>query len=266
MMQDSGAAHLWQTAETQTEKVLASGDMIPVVTDPVSSTEYSYPGRLWMLSKSGIKQKRAVPACHNPFLPYEKSMFVSDVGSEHVCLLNKFPVLRPHLLICSNAFVDQRSPLTKADFQAWWAGILDSSVMGFYNSGPEAGASQAHRHMQLVRSENWFAREYDEKKIPFLHWSYDFEGEEVDADFLFELYLSAMSALSLNAGAFCLPYNLLLHHNKMIIVPRSRSSFHSISCNGMNYMGHFLLRNQEQLQLLCRIGPLELLKECAVPI
>ncbi|WP_237156768.1 hypothetical protein [Photobacterium leiognathi] len=53
----------------------------------------------------------------------------------HVCILNKFPIVVPHLLICAKDYIPQTSPLILSDFKAWVEGISDSGVLGFFNSG-----------------------------------------------------------------------------------------------------------------------------------
>ncbi|MCL4201113.1 MAG: hypothetical protein KJ000_01370 [Pirellulaceae bacterium] len=86
----------------------------------------------------------------NPFLPYESALFVADAGAEYVCLLNKFNVVEHHLLIVTRDFVHQDRPLEVADFAVWWRCLNEYESLGFYNGGTLAGASQPHRHMQLV--------------------------------------------------------------------------------------------------------------------
>ena len=54
----------------------------------------------------------------NPFLPYEKEMFVADISRTHLCLLNKFNVIPHHLLIVTREFEDQETLLTMKDFEA----------------------------------------------------------------------------------------------------------------------------------------------------
>jgi sulfate adenylyltransferase (ADP) / ATP adenylyltransferase len=83
-------------------------------------------------------------------LPYDAALFVADVGAEHVCLLNKFNVVDHHLLIVSRDFVHQDRPLEVADFAVWWRCLNEYDSLGFYNGGARAGASQPHRHLQLV--------------------------------------------------------------------------------------------------------------------
>jgi sulfate adenylyltransferase (ADP) / ATP adenylyltransferase len=87
---------------------------------------------------------------HNPFLPYDPDLLVAEAGPEHVCLINKFQVVDHHLLITTRDFVHQDTPLSPADFAVWWRCLNEYESLGFYNGGKCAGASQPHRHMQVV--------------------------------------------------------------------------------------------------------------------
>ena len=72
------------------------------------------------------------------------------VSGTHVAILNKFNVVDRHLLIVTREFEEQRSLLTPRDFEAWWRCLGEYESIGFYNGGAEAGASQPHKHLQLV--------------------------------------------------------------------------------------------------------------------
>ena len=65
-------------------------------------------------------------------------------------MLNKFNVVEHHLLIVTRHFEHQDTPLTPADWEAWWACLAEYDGLGFYNGGTIAGASQTHKHLQLV--------------------------------------------------------------------------------------------------------------------
>ncbi len=67
-----------------------------------------------------------------------------------MAILNKFNVVDNHLLIVTREFEQQRSLLTLRDFEALWRCLNEYDSLGFYNGGPEAGASQPHKHLQLV--------------------------------------------------------------------------------------------------------------------
>ncbi|MCP5363867.1 MAG: phosphorylase [Hyphomicrobiales bacterium] len=86
----------------------------------------------------------------NPFLPYDPDLFVTDLGDTHVCLLNKFNVMPHHVLIVTRRYESQDEILTQSDFQALWHGQTSIQGLCFYNGGAAAGASQPHKHLQIV--------------------------------------------------------------------------------------------------------------------
>ncbi len=99
--------------------------------------------------KDDAKHSEAPPAV-NPFLPYDPAMFVADISDTHVCLLNKYNVVENHILIVTRQFIEQETLLTYDDFAALWACLLEIDGLAFYNSGAAAGASQRHKHLQLM--------------------------------------------------------------------------------------------------------------------
>ncbi len=56
--------------------------------------------------------------------------------------------------------LSQSSLLDLQDFQLGSQGVTYPDVLGFFNSASEAGASQRHRHMQLMQNDG-AVREYD---------------------------------------------------------------------------------------------------------
>jgi sulfate adenylyltransferase (ADP) / ATP adenylyltransferase len=87
----------------------------------------------------------------NPFLPYETAMFVQELPPSHVLLLNKFNVVENHTLVVTKDFEEQSSLLTARDFTAMWDCLhADIDGLAFYNAGKIAGASQRHKHLQVV--------------------------------------------------------------------------------------------------------------------
>ena len=86
----------------------------------------------------------------NPFLPPDPELLIGEVSPDHIAVLNKFNVLDHHLLIVSRRFEPQEALLTLDDFAALTACMHEMDGLGFYNSGTVAGASQPHKHLQLV--------------------------------------------------------------------------------------------------------------------
>lgn len=101
----------------------------------------------------------------NPFLPYEPSMFVQDIGNSHVLLLNKFNVVENHVLLVTKTFQQQSSLLTITDHTALWECISEFSALAFYNAGSIAGASQPHKHLQLIPTPVGFVKGMENNRM-----------------------------------------------------------------------------------------------------
>ncbi|KAF8977137.1 bifunctional AP-4-A phosphorylase/ADP sulfurylase [Entomortierella lignicola] len=93
----------------------------------------------------------------NPFLPHSPALFVTDVGEEHKVLLNKFCIVPRHYLVVTKEFQRQTQPLSPDDLIAVWDTLkaLKSSedAVAFFNCGSNSGASQPHKHMQIIPLE-----------------------------------------------------------------------------------------------------------------
>lgn len=253
---------MWVAAERVAQAALKRGSLLPIATSPRAVEQGG--GSFQLHVRTANADKKPLPSSPhnpNPFLPYDPAMYVADVGEQHVCLLNKFPVLSPHLLICSREFIAQITPLTLSDFTAWVAGLESEDTLGFYNSGPGAGASQMHRHMQLVKSDvplrNWILR----GELPFVHRLTLFET--LEADQLLLDYQAGLDDMNLIEDNSCKPYNLLLTRQWMLMIPRSTIGVQGVLANGLNYAGHFLIKNEEQGAWLAEYGFLKFLADCA---
>ncbi|MEL6814886.1 MAG: phosphorylase [Cyanobacteria bacterium J06598_3] len=98
------------------------------------------------------QQGKTTPA--NPFLPYDPDLYVTDLSASHLCLLNKFNVVDHHFLIVTREFESQENWLTLADFEALVQCLSEVDGLGFFNGGAIAGASQPHKHLQVLPTEN----------------------------------------------------------------------------------------------------------------
>ena len=81
-------------------------------------------------------------------------------------MLNKFPVIANHFIVATKAWKDQEDILEKEDLEVAYACIrawgqdqtpgqdgAKRRLFAFFNSGPDSGASQPHRHLQFVPVE-----------------------------------------------------------------------------------------------------------------
>ena len=69
------------------------------------------------------------------------------------------------------------------------------------------------------------------------------------------VYQAARDRLGISSG----PYNLLVTREWMMIVPRSRERFGSMSINALGFAGSFYVQNDDELERLRSSGPLSVL-------
>lgn len=289
---------LWQRIQQQTQHGLECGALQSIATDYefVEENGINFLVRILtnLTRKDEAKKKQDKAAKKgkdfNPFLPYEEDLFVSDISQTHLCLLNKFNVVDNHLLIVTREFESQESLLNYQDFQAMWACLAEIDGLVFYNGGKIAGASQKHKHLQLVptplapnQKESipiapLFAAAVFKGDIgrvpdlPFVHGFCRFDADLINspndaAQITLELYQKLLKAVNLlNEGTEnnSIAYNFLATRKWMFIVPRSEEHFESISVNSLGFAGALLVRNQEQMQMLKNYKPMEVLKRVGV--
>ena len=264
--------------------------------------------RFVVRSVSSLARKRAVGAIPkdgarpNPFAPPDAGLVIGDITPTHFGVLNKYPVVAHHLLVVTHEFVDQETLLDATDFAALAACLRQVDGLGFYNGGREAGASQSHRHLQLVPlplsqrgGDAWnvpIEAVFDQwssgggttrlLRLPFRNAFAVLEPslfDEVDpAGRLLERYAMMLAACGLreesaNDGGRaaneperqCGPYNLLVTRRWMLLVPRSREHFGAVSINSLGYAGSLFVRNEGELRALRESGPLAVLRAVGLP-
>ncbi len=232
------------------------------------------------------KQKETITGKYfDPFLPYEEDLFVSDISPTHLCLLNKFNVVDHHLLIVTRAFEEQDELLNINDFVALWACMQEIDGLAFYNGGKIAGASQRHKHLQLVPLP--FIPHTDLIPIqpainqvvysnslgtipsfPFIHAIAKIKITELDsplvaAKVMLDCYYSLLETVGLSLDTETAlqpgPYNLLVTRNWMLLVPRSQEAFASIFINSLGFAGSLFVRDRTSFQLLQELSPMTIL-------
>jgi ATP adenylyltransferase len=280
---------LREVAVRRTREALADGTILPIPTswEIVESEGVRFVLRVIRQLREQEAHARgpllggpATPG--NPFLPYDPAMFVADVSETHVCLLNKFNVLEHHLLIVTREFEEQEALLTGRDFHALDVSLAEIDGLVFYNGGPAAGASQRHKHLQLVPRrlaegevdlpiaslfetlpETGAVTTID--RLPFVHAAVQVELGSGSPESGLRAYRRMLEATGIASGGDMQggPYNLLATRRWMLLVPRERESFEGISINSLGFAGALLARDQRELELL-RAGPMLALREVAL--
>jgi len=278
-----------QTALERSDHAERCGSLVPLATERLQPAGLE-PFVLRRLIADTPKHLRAAGPRPNPFLPWDPNLAVQAMGSTHLVLLNKYPVQRGHLLLISQQWQPQAGWLTAADWQAVAALAADTPGLWFFNSAAAAGASQPHRHLQLLpRSpaellcplapmlERQLAGE-----APRWPWGYRLDrrraggasGETAEdpqrsATELERIYHQHAQALGLGSPHTDAmprhPYNLLFCADWFMTVRRIREHWAGFSLNALAFGGYLLLTEGSDLPWLEKHGPWRLLEAVAAP-
>ncbi|KAL1861581.1 hypothetical protein VTK73DRAFT_7041 [Phialemonium thermophilum] len=151
----------------------ASGDLTYYPTQVTILQANSIPFQLRF--SPSLANKPENPHRHASSTPPKKVDPFSDPPSElvvvrpfppaHLLVLNKFAVVPEHFILATEAFRAQTDLLEAGDLAAAYAcieaygdaadgtGESRGELFVFFNSGPHSGASQPHRHLQLLPIE-----------------------------------------------------------------------------------------------------------------
>jgi sulfate adenylyltransferase (ADP) / ATP adenylyltransferase len=217
------------------------------------------------------RTKEAPKLPSNPFASPEPALLVRELTATHRALLNKFSVLREHLLVVTREYEDQNALLDESDFEALAICMQDAEVLAFYNGGAEAGASQSHKHLQVVTlplsprhsvpMDAVLGR--SQPDLPFRHaFSRLAPGQVSRPADMVRTYLELHRQAGLQAP---MPYNLLVTHEWMLVVPRARERFEGVSINSLAFAGSFFVRDARHAHVIESSGPMNVLRSVAMP-
>ena len=264
--------------QATTEHALARGALKPIPAErtqvPDAGVDFEVritPSLADKIQEAHQQQAReAAGESVDPFADPDPDLVVGDLSATHFAILNKFPVLEHHLLLVTRAYEAQRAPLSRDDFAALQRALAELGGLGFYNAGAEAGASQGHKHLQVVpgplhlpmearlHPANLTAHAAPAPDLPFPNAACRTPGAETGAGGLFDAYRAMRDLLGLTAPDAA--YNLLVTREWMLLVPRSTERFEGLMTNGLGFAGDFLVRDESDLAALRRVGPMRVLR------
>lgn len=273
---------LWSKLRAQTEHGLATEALKPIDTrhEIVSDGGVDFIVRiLTNLNRKAQARKVQAKKKTNPFLPYDPDLYVTDIADSHVCLLNKFNVVDHHFLIVTRQFESQLDWINLTDFEALCRCLNEVAGLFFYNGGPAAGASQPHKHLQLVpqpsmdlpieiaiRATTFIDGMGQSPQLPYAHRIVKIKPDDGPKQWL-QYYRQLLNSLDIDdptgqwQGPQRAAYNLLGTRHWFMVVPRRRDDYLGISVNSLGFAGSLLVKNQTQMDQLKQIGPMTLLKE-----
>ncbi len=277
-------AAVWKEIDAVTRSALASGAVQVIETTGSQLTDGGidfFVREVSSLLKKFDAQAQASPK-RNPFLPYEEELYIGDPSPGHVLLLNKFPVMSRHLLVISREFVHQETLLLPDDFIALARAMGARDCLAFYNAGREAGGSQRHRHLQFVPLpfegaghgtpiDAVLSTEKGKVGTDIVNLGYrhalgwlgdDHESScETRGLAMHETYRQLIGMLGITAvpspegDRQSRAYNLLATRSWMMVVPRTREHFETISVNALGFAGSLFVRDAAEQALVRRVGP-----------
>lgn len=289
--------NLWQKVQAQTQLALEKKVLHPIATNYQIIEQNNIPFIIRIIDnlnrkdnakKEQKKLQKIKSKDFNPFLPYEEDLFVTNLGKDHVCLLNKFNVIEHHLLIITRDFEPQENLISLGDFTALWQVFQQLNGFAFYNAGKVAGASQPHKHLQFVPYpfspeintipiDKLISNYYQLNQIisipelPYQQaiafWTGMKEKSTSEAaEITLNIYYQLLAKLGLNYDPQYPKdnYNLLITENWMMVIPRSQPEYQSISVNSLGFVGALLVKNEDQLDTLIKHQPLNILTKVAI--
>jgi ATP adenylyltransferase len=272
------AERWWQRAVEVSQQALACGALVPLETRLIHQPGVA-PFLLRELVSRPPRHLQPEGPKPNPFLPWDQPLEVGRIGESHVLLLNRYPVQAGHLLVISRGWQPQSGWLDASDWASVASVGADTGGLWFFNSGATAGASQPHRHLQLLpRSQG----ESSCPLAPLLQaqlagasapwpWSYRL-SPRLDPSHgldLEELYADHCEALELGRretdAAPRHPYNVLFDDHWFLTVRRWREHGAGFSVNALGFAGYLLCTQRSDRAWLERYGPWALLESVAAP-
>ncbi|KAI1169777.1 HIT-like domain-containing protein [Nemania sp. FL0916] len=228
-----------------------------------------------------------------PFNPFESpppALLVAQLPPCHRLVLNKFAVVPEHFILATTEFKPQTHLLERCDVDAAYACVqayrnAGQELFVFFNSGRHSGASQPHRHLQLLpvermkdgleeveRGSDWTILADEvcgrENILPFTVFTSPISAE-MDADAKHATYLSlykqAVRAATANVeaveeGEAQISYNLAMTTTCMALCPRTAEGrpitshdgdeVGAIALNGTVLAGTALVKNEAEWHAL----------------
>jgi len=267
----------WEKALQKTKLSIKSKSLFPLNTTDI--TKNLYKGNDFVIRELDItkfKKNTLIGPKINPFKPWDKLLEIDTIGKDHQLILNKYPVQLGHILLITNEWKEQNGWINIKDWEAIKEVNKDTTGLWFFNSSPLAGASQPHRHFQLLRRdpselscprEKWilgfndlnYKNQKFSKNIILKKFSKTLNEENID-----EIYKGISYKLGLGEPELDkkprYPYNLIFTNDWMLLIKRKTDNLYGISVNALGFAGYILITEKSNIEYLKKIGPEKLLE------
>ena len=276
---------LWSKALEVNKKAIECGAVIPLKTRKYIPKDQIDDYELRFLESNLPEYLLEYGPRKNPFIPWDSRLEIDLISDHHVLILNKYPVQLGHMLLLTKEWKPQSGWLNIDDFNAIITVESDTKGLWFFNSHKEAGASQPHRHIQLLR------RDENELICPRLKWFNSKLYNPTDSQSrlsnsisiksrnnnnknsnyeLYQAYIELCFEMdignSINDKAPTVPYNLLITENWIALIRRSKDNSLGFSINALGFAGYFLGTKNSDIKKLITYGPECILNNVVDPL
>ena len=271
---------IWSKALETSRNAIDCGAVIPLETIKYISDDYNCDYELRFLKSELPNYLIEYGPKRNPFIPWDTRLEIQSINDNHTLILNKYPVQIGHMLLITSFWKPQNGWLNEDDFEAILNIDNDTTGLWFFNSSKEAGASQPHRHFQLL------PRHYNENICPRYEWFCSLLNNDSDnsseishcisiksrikdhdskANDLFSSYKNMAKEMNMgDMGSIrkpLKPYNLLITSEWIALIIRKTDRSNGFSINALGFAGYFLGTKRSNVDNLINFGPEKILKD-----
>ena len=271
---------IWSKALEISGKAVNSGAVIPLDTIKYRLNDQFCDYELRYLKSPIPRYLIEYGPKKNPFIPWDTRLEIQPVKNKHTLILNKYPVQLGHMLLITNNWKPQNGWLNIDDFEAIINVDNDTTGLWFFNSSKEAGASQPHRHFQLLPRHSkesvcprykWFCSLLNNKIDNTSSISHCIsikprnKNRNFDYNDLYNSYKSMINEMKLGEIDIIKkplkPYNLLITSEWIALITRETDQSNGFSINALGFAGYFLGTTKSNVDSLIKFGPEEILKD-----
>lgn len=230
------------------QKAKSTNDLTYYPTQVVDISVSSLPFQLRFSPSLAFKPKGPPksPTTTKPFDPFAYSplpkLYITDLSPTHYLVLNKFAITEEHFILATREFKPQTHVLERADLEGALECVKafrdNGGLFVFFNGGEHSGASQPHRHLQMLPVQRmkdglregspWEVLASKLGEAPFQTFaekiSLEVSGEDLYAAYL-RLYRKACEASGVQGdvtpdGEAKISYNLAMTEDVLVVCPR----------------------------------------------
>ncbi len=234
------------------------------------------------------------------FDPFAKEhcskIYIESLSETHALLYNKFPLVPFHVLVVTKEFEKQMSLISEADFEAALKVMKALDCFVFFNGGPNAGASQEHKHLQAIPYSSFPNQTIPLDALIAASKSPAEDSEDVEyttippfkfkhvlckfrVSILFDLSygnISKRAKLLHNIYSDCLKrlnnedlgtaYNFILtKHWLFMVLRKCEVALNMVKINAVGFTGSFAVRSDQEYEFIRRQDPINILRSVTFP-